>query len=216
MQKFDTAVVLGSRPLGPDSWDLPDHIFRSLDRANELLRADKIKYITLCGKWTINFDVLGIEQPFQECDAMAEYLVDNGVEHDVLLREDESKDTISNIFYLKRQILQPHNFNSLLFIAAQPRIRRIQILAHKILGNSYELEFEGVDCSPEERSNNEDATLQKQSAFLEPMTDGDESWLENKFFEDPFYIVSAERVKREANDEPFMALATGKNRIKRL
>lgn len=206
-QIYDTAIVLGSRPLGPSDWGLPQHVYASLDRAANLYAEGKVRFITLSGKWTINFDILNIEQPFKECDAMADYLLMKNVPVKVILKEAESIDTISNLYYLKRQILIPNNFKKLLFIAGNTRLNRIEYLSKKILGPEYECSFEGVAILPSETSNNEAFTFKVQSEFLETMKDGDDSWLDDKFYDAPFYEAIRTRVKTTAADEPFIRLA---------
>lgn len=204
---FDAVIILGNRPLKPGTWEFPSHIYNSLDRAAEIYKKNAAKYIVVSGKWTINFDVLNITQPFKECDAMADYLLSKGVPDSAILRESESKDTISNLYYLKQQILLPKSLKTLHFIAAEARLNRIEILSKRILGSDFALSFEGVPYMPGEVSLNESQTLKLQTEFLAPMKDGDESWLDSKFYDDPFYEAVKARAKAGAASEPFLNLA---------
>ena len=75
MVLYDTAVILGSRPLDGKTWRFSSHVYHSLDRAIELYNQKAVSSITVSGKWTLNFDILHITQPFTEADRMADYLV---------------------------------------------------------------------------------------------------------------------------------------------
>ncbi|MDQ2973419.1 MAG: YdcF family protein [bacterium] len=207
MSRYDTAVILGYRPLNGETWQPPTHITNSLDRSVELFNEGSIQSITVSGNRTINFDVLNIAQPFKECDKMAKYLLTNCIPDDAIQRESESKDTISNIYYLKRQILMPRELRNLLFIAAESRLERIKFLCERILGSEYRLDFEPVEYKPEEVSQNEQLTFAEQSDFLAPMKDGDDAWLEGKFYDDPYYVAVKNRVVERAADEPLLYLA---------
>lgn len=204
---YDAVAVLGSRPRDPKTWKFQPHIYATLTRAAELYKDGQTSYIAVSGKWTLNFDVLHITQPFKECDAMANYLKLLGIADDYILREAESKDTISNLYYLKRQIFEPKNLKKLHFITAEGRVTRVKFLCDRILGPDYALSFEGVAHAPEEISANEARTLDKQRAFLAPMKDGDDAWLDNKFYNDPYYKAVKQRVRERAAGEPFIHLA---------
>lgn len=208
--QYDAVIILGSRPKDPKTWALPSHVYASLDRAARLYEQGAARYVIVSGKWTINFDVLGIQQPFTECDAMAEYLLKNGVPDSAILREDESKDLISNFYYVKRLVLKPNKLTRLHFIAAEARLKRIAVLSGRILGPDYTCSFEGVDYDPADVSPNEVRTLRKQTEFLKPMADGDDDWLTGKFFDDPFYQQVKQRVRERAANEPFLHLADPK------
>jgi|GEM_PF-1169314 uncharacterized SAM-binding protein YcdF (DUF218 family) len=207
MINYDTAVILGSRPRDGKTWRFPSHVYYSLDRAVELYNKKKISFITVSGKWTLNFDVLHITQPFTECEKMADYLLAKGIPDNAILRESESKDTISNIYYLKRQIFESKGLRSLLFIAAEPRLPRIEFLCQRILGPTYSLHFEAVAYAQDEVSPNEQRTLTKQTAFLAPMKDGDDAWLDGKFYVGPYYDAVRNRVIERAAHEPLLYLA---------
>lgn len=203
---YDAVVILGSRPHNPETWEFPSHIYKSLDRAAELCNAGLARHIVTSGKWTINFDALNIEQPFTEAQAMADYLKAK-VPDQSILQESESKDTISNLYFLKRQIFEPYQLHDLHFVAAEGRLHRIKFLCRRILGPDYRCTFEGVGHGPGEVSRNEARTLRIQREFLAPMQDGEDKWLDGKFFDDPFYAKVRARVIRRAQLEPFLRYA---------
>ena len=84
---FDAAVVLGNRPVDGTVWELPEHVYQSLGLAVAMYRNNETRYIVVAGKWTLNFDILGIRQQFTEYEKMAEYLESKGIPAEAILRE---------------------------------------------------------------------------------------------------------------------------------
>lgn len=126
---------------------------------------------------------------------MAEYLIKNGVPTSKILREGESKDTISNLYQLKNLIFIPKNKRKLLFVVAKWRIPRLKFLCERILGTSYSFDFVAIP-SIKPSKQNEKLVFQKQKEFLEPMENGDHAWLDDKFFNASLYKYWAEKDKQ--------------------
>lgn len=205
---YDAAVVLGSRPVDGGAWELPEHVYHSLDRAVALYRSGRVRHIVVSGKWTFNFDILGIRQPFTEGARMAEYLGRKGVPARDILCETVSKDAISNLYYLKREIFGPAGLRRLIFIAAGPRLARIEFLSRRILGADFVLTFETDGRSAAVPTGSEQRRLALQAAFLEPMRDGDEGWLDGRFYNGPYYDEVRASVLHKAAQEPYIRFAT--------
>jgi uncharacterized SAM-binding protein YcdF (DUF218 family) len=184
-KKYDLIVVLGSQP-DPKTWKFPEQIYRCLDRAAELLRDDVAPLVATSGNRGIALDSRGLVQPFRECDELARYLIDKGVSSNKILKEGDSRDAISNLYYLKKQILIPHNIKTIVFVSASFRIARLTFLCERIFGDAYEVSFEGIEAD-EGITYNEAHTLKVQSEFLQPMKSGDHSWLDDKFYTAPMY-----------------------------
>jgi hypothetical protein len=193
-QPLDAIVVLGSQP-DPRNWMFPSHVFRSLDRAIAL-HAESRAPIAVSGRYAIRFDSLGIRPPFFECDGMADYLLQCGVRESSIIREAESKDTISNLYYLKHQLFEPRRTYNLTFPVAGFRAPRLAFLCKRILGSQYRVRIEPVSYESHEIYPNEADTLHRQRDFLRPMRSGDDAWLDGRFFDDPFYAAMAERTRR--------------------
>lgn len=202
---YDAVVVLASQPKDPSNWKFPSHVYKSLDRAAELLLEKAAPYIVVSGKWAIRFDIINITQPFKECDTMADYLITKGVKPELILKEADSQDTISNLYYMKKQIFKPKSMKKLLFIAAEFRLNRIKFLCDRILGPDYDVDLEGVEALPEEIYPHEAHTLQVQSEFLAPMKNGDDAWLDDKFFTDPYYENLKKRLLARPPEERFFS-----------
>ena len=180
MKHYDTIILLGTEP-DNTTWKFPKQIYQCLDRTITLLNEGQAPFVITSGKWSISLDNRGIKQPFRECDALADYLLVKGVSKDKILLEGDSQDTISNLYYVKKQILIPKDMRHLLFVVADFRIPRLKFLCERILGSGYRFDFDPIpsEMGP---SYNEPLTFQIQKDFLSPMKDGDHSWLEGKFY----------------------------------
>lgn len=190
MNQYDVVIVLGSQP-DTITWEFPQQVYNCLERAKVLIDEKQAPYIATSGKWSIALDAIGLKQPFRECDELADYLIKQGVPESKIIREGDSKDTISNLFYLKTQILIPRGMKRLLFVVAEFRIPRLKFLCERILGNEYTIVFEPI-ASEVGSSYNERVTMKEQKEFLEPMISGDHAWLADKFFTAPKYLYWAE------------------------
>jgi uncharacterized SAM-binding protein YcdF (DUF218 family) len=184
----DAIVILGSKP-NTVTWEFPKHVYDTLDYASEVFAAGKARKIIVSGNYALSFDEKGIIQPYRECDKMASYLLSKGVPSDVILTEGESKDTISNLVYIKQQILAPRGLYKPLIITADFRVERIQFLADKIIGPSYSIGVVPIasDAAGRQVYPNEIDTLRRTKLFLKDMTDGDDTFLDGKFYGADYY-----------------------------
>jgi uncharacterized SAM-binding protein YcdF (DUF218 family) len=185
MKHYDAIIVLATEP-DHLTWKFPQQIYDCLDRAVDLLDRGVAPYAIMSGKVSLSLESKGIQQPFRECDAMADYLKSKGVADSNILLEGDSQDTISNLYYIKKQILIPKGMKHLAFVVADFRIPRLKLLCQRVLGSDYQFEFEPILAEPGP-SYNEALTFQIQKDFLEPMKDGDHSWLDGKFFTGSMY-----------------------------
>lgn len=190
---YDLIILLGSQP-DIKTWKFPEQVITCLHRSKELLDEGKAPFIVASGKWSTRLDTLGIQQPFRECDKLEELLIDVGVPKEKILKEGESKDTISNLYYVKKDILIPNGWNRILFVAADFRIPRLKFLCERILGPKYVIDFDSIKSEPGP-SYNEPNTFKLQKEFLEPMKVGDHEWLADKFYTAPMYQQAAKNDK---------------------
>lgn len=186
MKTYDAIVVLGSQP-DYRSWQFPSHTYKSLDRAIELVNQGVAPYICLSGDHALKYDWGGVTQPFRECDREEEYLLSRSCPPEVILKEGESRDTLANMYFLKKLVFMPHNIKSILFVTTDFRVERIAFLCQKVLGADYIVDFETVEYLEDEVYKHDAHTLKKQQEFLADMPDGEDSWLDGKFYDDPMY-----------------------------
>lgn len=196
MQTFDAIVVLGSQP-DFRTWRFPSYAYTSLDRALELYNQKKAPYIVLSGDHALKYDDEGITQPFRESDKQEEDLLSKGCPPEAILKEGESRDTLSNFYYLKNLVFKPNNIRSILIVTTDFRIPRLDFISTKVLGSGYHVEFETVAYKPDETYKNEAHTLEKQQEFLADMKNGDDAWLKDKFYDAPMYQYWKARHKTE-------------------
>lgn len=193
----DVIILLGSQP-DLKTWVFPEQVFECMKRAKKLLDKEQAPYVVTSGKWSTSIDTLGLRQPFRECDALADFLIAEGVDPAKILKEEYSQDTISNLYYLKTSLLIPCNMKRLLFVIADFRIPRLLFLCERILGPEYVVNFEAVPSKPS-ISYNEPQTYKLQKDFLEPMQTGDHHWLADKFYTAPMYQHTATLDKEKYN-----------------
>jgi uncharacterized SAM-binding protein YcdF (DUF218 family) len=193
--KYDLIIVLATQP-DTTTWKFPKQIYDCLDKASELFNQQQARLIATSGKWSTALDNKGIMQPFRECDAMADYLIAKGVPDNKILREGDSQDTISNLYYLKKNFLMPNDMKNLLFVVAEWRIPRLTFLCQRILATDYNVSFSPIP-STKPAEHDEALAFEKQKKFLEPMKDGDHSWLDGKFFNAWLYQYWAKRDKQQ-------------------
>ena len=59
-----------------------------------------------------------------EAEAMKEYAISEGVPTDLILIEQESKDTLGNAYFTKVNILEPNNWKNVLVITSDFHLER--------------------------------------------------------------------------------------------
>jgi uncharacterized SAM-binding protein YcdF (DUF218 family) len=183
---YDAVMVFGAKPMG-ETPKFPSHIYAALEKSAELYRLGKTRYIILSGNYALRYDRDNKRPPFRECDAMADYLIAQGIPRDVLLLEDTSKDTVANFYYTKREVLTPHSLHKLHCIAADFRIARLDYLAQKIFGPDYTVTFTPVAALTDEVNPTESIIMRRTQDFLASMHPGDDSFLKDAFYTHPFY-----------------------------
>jgi len=187
-QTYDISIILGSKP-NPLTWQFPSHVIASLNEAIQLFRQGIAPLIAVSGKWALSFDAKQSTPPFLEATAMELYLKAHGVSATSILREDQSEDTVANLYYLKRTILQPKHLTNVLFITADFRAKRLAYLAQKVLGPDYTVTINTVASAHGEPYHDEAGTFARTKHYLGPMTPGDDTFLDGMFYNHPFYTA---------------------------
>lgn len=195
MTSYDAIVVLATQP-DVTTWEFPAQIFDCLNKAIELFEDGIAPYIITSGDRSISIVARGLRQPFKECDKLADYLIEHGVPRGSVLLEGDSRDSISNLYYLKTEFFIPKQMTKILFVVAEFRIPRLKFLCQRILGSDYQVDFEPIaaEVGP---TYNESHTMKIQSDFLAPMKDGNHKWLKDKFYSGSMYQYWAEHDKKK-------------------
>lgn len=190
--QYDAIILLGTKP-DTTTWRFPRQIYACLDKTASLYKTAVADMVIVSGNYALSFDRRGIKQPFRECDELARELQTRGVPAAAILREGESKDTIANLYYVKRLLAAPRGFRHLLFVVADFRVERLRYLCDKVFGSDYAVEFATIPAPPDEVYPEEALTLKRTREFLAPMTPGDDKFLDDKFYAAGYYLYSRPR-----------------------
>ncbi len=188
MKKYDVILTLGNGLT--DNWKLPEIVVSRLKYVVELFKKGKSNKIIVSGKWSINWDIKGTKPPTTEAEEMRKVLLDLGVRNSDIVKEEWSKETIGNAYFTKVNILIPNNFKKLLIVCADFNLKRVKILFEKILGTEYEIEYLTTptkSINDAQFMNIQDAVLIAQIQYLANMEIGDNSYLESRLYDDPYF-----------------------------
>ncbi len=171
--KFDALIVLG-RGISPTG-ELPNSVKGCIKKAAELYQDHIAPHIILSGKWYRHYDFV---PPTTEAKAMSKLATELGVPPSAIFLEEDSLDTISNFYYIKTQILMPHQWHNVLLLVIPQNEGRPTYLMHKILGPDFLCETADVDFAfPTEKQADllisERDKLAKLKEFLHNVEDGD-------------------------------------------
>lgn len=188
MKRYDALLTFGN---GLDkNWQVPEGVLERLILLSQLYKKGVAPRIVVCGKWSINWDVVKITPPTTESEVMKADLIKLGVRAQDIIKEEESKDTIGNIYFFKTRIARKYKIKTVLLLCPEHHAKRIAHLFEKIAGQEIAVTIQVV---PSESFNNkvfmtiEEEVLQLQSQFLKDMKD--DSYLEKRLYEDSFYAV---------------------------
>lgn len=188
MNEYDIIVVLGYG--FSKDWSLPQHVSLTLGKAAQLYFDKVASKIVVCGQWSINWDHQGIKPPTTEAEAMKRVLVNLGVPDEDILKEDWSKDTIGNAFFLKTKIMQERAYRKILILHADFKSEHVNFIFNKVFEQRYTVDFIAI---PTESGKNKDflqtqeGILAMQKGFLHNMERGDDTFLAEKLYNDPYY-----------------------------
>ena len=189
MAGYDLIVVLGYGFI--DEWKLSEHVNNRLKTAAGLYHNGTAKKIAVCGKWSLAWDSQNIIPPTTEAEEMKKVLVGLGVPDADVLKEGFSKDTVGNAFYLKTKIIKNLGYKSLLILCADYVLERVKYIFYKVFPSIYSITFMptitpyGKDTEVLQAQSD---VLKLQKKFLGKMKRGDDTFLENRLYTDPYYF----------------------------
>jgi len=171
----DIIIVLG-RGIEEDGSLPPDPKAR-VRKAVELYNDGASPVIVMSGAWTYHFD---IHPSRSEATAMKEYAIELGVPEQAIIEESKSMDTIGNVYFTKKDIVQNKDFKDILVVASDDHMPRVEYLFKKIYGEAYDLEFvtsERVidDVSYKKELAHESNSMVITHQWLDPITPGDDA-----------------------------------------
>ena len=133
----DVIIVLG-RGINIDGSLPPDPLSR-VRKAVDLYESGHANFIVFSGKWSYHFK----EKPaMAESEAMKNYAVSLGVPSNHVIEENESLDTLGNVYFTKKRIVEPSGWSDIIVVASDEHMPRIKYLFNKIYGSEYRAKFE--------------------------------------------------------------------------
>lgn len=188
MNSYDVILTLGNG--FNDTWGVPETVNARLQTVAELYKTKVSDKILISGGYSISWDVVGVKPPTTEAREMKKFLQSLEVPDTQIYTEEESKDTIGNFYFSKIRFLQPHSWNHILVVCTDVHLRRVKFLSKKILGPEYKMDYQTTPSHSVDDMTvllRQEIVYEKQNLFLKDMPIGDESFLANKLYSDPFY-----------------------------
>ncbi len=185
---YDVMIVLGHK-LSP-SFTLMPYTISCLQKAKELYQEGIAPKIILSGKWSIQWDFVGITPSITEAAAMIPILLDYGIPKEDIFLEEESKDTIGNAYFCKKLLIEPNNFRKIVIICEDFHVKRVEKLFKLIYGKGYIIDIIAVPTYESEETSvgeEEESILTRQLQFLSSMKEGEDSFLKDKLYEGSYY-----------------------------
>lgn len=109
-----------------------------------------------------------------EAQAMKDYALSLGVSGDKIFVETESKDTMGNLYFTKQNLLIPLHIKDIVIVRGPNQSdERINYLATKILGTSYNYELVRPDVKRPEEFEREMTSLGVAKEWLDAVANGD-------------------------------------------
>ena len=126
---FDAAIVLGG---GVTDKDLKARVNKAL----ELFRKGKVAKIIMSGRYDL----------FQkgrrtEAEKMKQYAIIKGLAKGVILKEEESRDTVGNAVFTLKHILKPKKWKKVIVVTSDYHMPRTRFIFKHVLGGKYAIEF---------------------------------------------------------------------------
>lgn len=194
----DVVIILAGG-INPDG-SLPDIPKLRVGKGVELFKSGVAPRIIMsgrCGFW------IDDKFPKTEAQAMEEYAISLGVPESYILKEEDSKDTVGNAFFCRKNFLDPNNWKRVCVVTSEYHMPRSEYLFNKLLGTDFEIDFVSVNSqlSAEElsaRNQKENRTLEEIKKWLDPFETGDMAEFERTLYtRHPGYAKNPEISKEE-------------------
>jgi uncharacterized SAM-binding protein YcdF (DUF218 family) len=136
LMRSDVIIVLagGIRVTGA----LPQSVLLRIKTAHKLFQQNRASRILMAGKWSL---FLKQTPPMTEAAAMAKYALSLGVPKKNLLKEEQSNNTTSNVFYIWKNFLKPNQWHKLIVVTTDSHLHRTKYIFDWLLGSDYQIEY---------------------------------------------------------------------------
>ena len=175
MTPVDAIIVLG-RGINEDG-SLPEDPRSRVRKAAALYTAGVAPLLIVSGAWTYHAAIRPVRS---EAQAMKAYAIELGVPESTIIEESKSMDTIGNVYFTKKDIIEPKNLRNITVIASEDHMPRVQYLFEKIYGNDYNFEFVESDrvisdAEYEKEKAHEESSMTITRKWLYPVRVGDDA-----------------------------------------
>ena len=130
--EYDAVLVLG-RGIYKDRL-IPDSAKSTVEKAIELYWAGQAKRIIFSGKWSYKLDYV---PPTTEANAMAEYALTLRLPEEAIILEENSYTTVTNAYFIKKNILIPNNWKTVILVSVHPMDKRAHMVLETVFGPEY-------------------------------------------------------------------------------
>lgn len=167
---------------------IPPYVYSRLDKAIELHKSLGCR-ILVSGEYSFLYE--DKKPPFTEAFEMRRYLLEKNMPEDIILKEEQSKDTIGNAYYSKKYVFIPKREKEAVIVTSDFQVERVSYIFRKIFGKEYQLKILGIES---ELGSEKEAVWQRQKelllktqALLSNMRDGDHNFLKDRIYKFKFY-----------------------------
>ena len=166
--EFDAAIVLACG-INQDG-SLPDDPKESVDIAAGLYTSGQTPQIIFSGNLSYKAE---FTPPCSESDAMYAYALDLGLPQNILLQENESKDTLGNAYFTKVHHLIPRHLGKLaIVLGPNHSLERVKYIFDKVLGDGYRTTFIEHSANRNGEAEREDKSLSILKEWLDDVRNG--------------------------------------------
>ena len=140
--KYDAILVLG-RGVYKDG-SVSDSANSTVEKALVLFNSHLADRVIFSGKWTYTLDYT---PPTTEARAMAEYAETLGLPKEAILLEEKSYTTVTNAYFIKKDILIPNSWHRVILASVYPMDKRAHLVLETVFGPNYVCDLVTSDFS---------------------------------------------------------------------
>ena len=133
MEIYDTAIVLGSGV--NDDGSITQLSKTRIDKALTLYHTKQVKKLVVTGGFTNK------NTQSSEAESMFSYALKNGVHEADIIVENMARNTVENAYYVKINIIEPHNWKRNIVVTNEYHIIRSRYLFSTIFGRKYVFKY---------------------------------------------------------------------------
>lgn len=194
----DIIIILGGGIEADGS--IPGPAKLRVEKGVELLKEGRAPRILMSAKWSF---WLTMEPPRTEAEGMKEYAVELGVNPEQILKEESSKDTVSNAYFTRIEFLEPNNWKNVILVTSDYHMPRSKYIFEKVLGPDYQIECVASPSGLSEQDfkshvEREAKTMVTLKKFADPIPAGDLEAIKNFLYtKHPGYAKDPEVSKEQ-------------------